>query len=129
LDPVCLQGKGLYGGNPFEPLHFAKPLEQLKHRLSAEVVKAVLSPVIQKYILDNPHWVTVELQPDPEKGKMDEAQEVDRLAKVKASMTSADLAELACATEELRLKQETPDPPEALKTVPNLVLSDIQRRL
>jgi Zn-dependent M16 (insulinase) family peptidase len=55
------------------------------------------------------------LQPDPEKGKMDEAQELDRLAKVKASMTSADLAELAHATEELRLKQETPDPPEALK--------------
>jgi Zn-dependent M16 (insulinase) family peptidase len=74
-------------------------------------------------------WGGATLQPDPEKGKMDEAQEVDRLAKVKASMTSADLAELACATEELRLKQETPDPPEALKTVPNLVLSDIQRRL
>jgi hypothetical protein len=25
-----LQGKWLYGGDPFEPLHFAKPLEQLK---------------------------------------------------------------------------------------------------
>ncbi len=67
------------------------------------------------------------LQPDPEKGKMDEAQELDRLAKVNASMTSADLAELAHATEELRLKQETPDPPEALKTVPSLVLSDIPK--
>ncbi len=54
------------------------------------------------------------MQPDPEKGKMDEAQELDRLAKVKASMTSVDLAELAHAAEELRLKQETPDPPEAL---------------
>jgi Zn-dependent M16 (insulinase) family peptidase len=62
LDPVCLQGKWLCGGDPFEPLHFAKPLEQLKQRLSAEGVKAVLSPVIQKYILDNPHRVTVELQ-------------------------------------------------------------------
>ncbi len=67
------------------------------------------------------------MQPDPEKGKMDEAQELDRLAKVNASMTSADLAELAHATEELRLKQETPDPPEALKTVPSLVLSDIPK--
>jgi Zn-dependent M16 (insulinase) family peptidase len=67
------------------------------------------------------------LQPDPEKGKMDEAQVLDRLAKVKASMTSADLAELAHATEELRLKQETPDPPETLKTVPSLVLLDIPK--
>ncbi|CAM6035201.1 unnamed protein product, partial [Sphagnum compactum] len=55
-------GKWLYGGDPLEPLHFAKPLEQLKHGLSAEGVKAVLSPVIQKYILDNPPRMTVELQ-------------------------------------------------------------------
>jgi Zn-dependent M16 (insulinase) family peptidase len=57
-----LQAKWLYGGDPFEPLHFAKPLEQFKQRLSAEGVKAVLSPLIQKYILDNPHRVTIELQ-------------------------------------------------------------------
>jgi Zn-dependent M16 (insulinase) family peptidase len=122
-----LQAKWLYGGDPFEPLHFAKPLEQFKQRLSAEGVKAVLSPLIQKYILDNPHRVTIELQPDSEKGKADEAEEQDRLAKVKASMTAADLAELARATEELRLKQETPDPPEALKAVPSLSLSDIPK--
>ncbi len=67
------------------------------------------------------------MQPDSEKGKVDEAEEQDRLAKVKASMTAADLAELARATEELRLKQETPDPPEALKAVPSLSLSDIPK--
>ncbi|KAK9990523.1 hypothetical protein SO802_025508 [Lithocarpus litseifolius] len=33
-----------------------------------------------------------------------------------------DLAELARATQELRLKEETPDPPEALKSVPSLLL-------
>ena len=33
-------------------------------------------------------------------------------------MTEEDLAELARATQELRLKEETPDPPEALKSVP-----------
>ena len=42
-------------------------------------------------------------------------------------MTEEDLAELARATHELRLKQETPDPPEALKTVPSLSLSDIPK--
>lgn len=50
------------------------------------------------------------------------------LNKVKASMTEEDLAELARATHELRLKQETPDPPEALKAVPSLSLSDIPRK-
>lgn len=42
-------------------------------------------------------------------------------------MTEEDLAELARATEELRLKQETPDSPEALKAVPSLSLQDIPK--
>ena len=42
-------------------------------------------------------------------------------------MTEEDLAELARATQELRLKQETPDPPEALKCVPCLCLEDIPK--
>lgn len=42
-------------------------------------------------------------------------------------MTEEDLAELARATHELRLRQETPDPPEALRSVPSLSLQDIPR--
>lgn len=66
-------------------------------------------------------------QPDPEKASLEEAEEKSILEKVKASMTEEDLTELARATEELRLKQETPDPPDALKCVPSLNLSDIPK--
>lgn len=68
------------------------------------------------------------MQPDSEKGARDEADEADRLAKLKASMTEADLAELTRVTEELRLRQETPDPPEALRVVPCLSLKDIPKK-
>lgn len=118
-------GKWLYGKDPFEPLRFAKPLEALKARIAAEGAKAVFSPLLQKFFLDNPHKVTVLLQPDPEKGAIDESQEKEILRKLKESMTKEDLAELVRATEELRLKQETPDPPEALAAVPSLSLGDI----
>jgi len=121
-------GKWLYGLDPFEPLRFAKPLEHFKQRLQTEGVKGVFSPLIQQFILDNPHRVTIELHPDVEKGKLDEEQEAERLSKVKASMTKEDLAELTRATEDLRLKQETPDSPEALKVVPSLALSDIPKK-
>ncbi|KAG0586728.1 hypothetical protein KC19_2G112800 [Ceratodon purpureus] len=121
-------GKWLYGLDPFEPLRFAKPLEHFKERLKTEGVKGVFAPLIRNFILDNPHRVTVELHPDVEKGKMEEAKEAERLASVKSSMTKEDLAELARATEELRLKQETPDSPEALKAVPSLALSDIPKK-
>lgn len=49
------------------------------------------------------------------------------MEKVKAGMTEEDLAELARATQELRLRQETPDPPEALRSVPSLSLQDIPK--
>ncbi|KAG0492569.1 hypothetical protein HPP92_005967 [Vanilla planifolia] len=121
-------GKWIYDRDPFEPLKYEKPLRSLKERIDKEGSKAVFSPIIQKFILDNPHRVSVEMQPDPDKASQDEANEKEILQKVKANMTEEDLAELARATQELRLKQETPDSPEALKSVPSLSLQDIPRK-
>nr|XP_016502803.1 PREDICTED: presequence protease 1, chloroplastic/mitochondrial-like [Nicotiana tabacum] len=120
-------GKWIYDMDPFEPLKYQKPLEALKARIAKEGSKAVFAPLIDQYILRNPHRVTVEMQPDPKKASREEEIEKETLDKVKASMTQEDLAELARATHELRLKQETPDPPEALKSVPSLSLQDIPR--
>ncbi|KAK1264140.1 hypothetical protein QJS04_geneDACA021721 [Acorus gramineus] len=121
-------GKWIYDMDPFEPLKYEKPIQSLKARIAEEGAKAVFSPLIEKYILNNPHRVTVQMQPDPDKASHDEMSERQTLEKVKASMTEEDLAELARATQELRLKQETPDPPEALKSVPSLSLQDIPRQ-
>ncbi|KAJ6846552.1 presequence protease 1, chloroplastic/mitochondrial-like [Iris pallida] len=121
-------GKWIYDMDPFEPLRYEKPLLTLKARISEEGSKAVFSPLVEKFILKNPHRVTIEMQPDPDKASRDEAAEREVLEKVKASMTEEDLAELARATQDLRLKQETPDPPEALRTVPSLSLEDIPRK-
>ncbi|XP_027359816.1 presequence protease 1, chloroplastic/mitochondrial-like [Abrus precatorius] len=120
-------GKWIYDMNPFEPLKYEKPLQDLKSRIAKEGSKSVFSPLIEKFILNNPHQVTVEMQPDPEKAARAEAAEKQILQKVKASMRAEDLAELTRATHELRLKQETPDHPEALKTVPSLSLQDIPK--
>ncbi|KAJ6671254.1 hypothetical protein OIU85_015050 [Salix viminalis] len=119
--------KWIYDMDPFEPLKYEKPLMALKARIVEEGSKAVFSPLIEKFILNNPHRVTIEMQPDPEKASRDEAAEREILEKVKASMTEEELAELARATQELRLKQETPDPPEALRSVPSLSLLDIPK--
>lgn len=120
-------GKWIYDMDPFEPLKYEKPLMALKARIAEEGSKAVFSPIIEKFILNNPHRVTIEMQPDPEKTSRDEEAEKIFLDELKASMTEEDLAELARATQELRLKQETPDPPEALRSVPSLSLHDIPK--
>ncbi|CAA7400918.1 unnamed protein product [Spirodela intermedia] len=87
----------------------------LRSIIVAEGSKAVFCPLIEKLILNNAHCVTIEMQPDPNKESQDKAVERQILEKVKSSMTQEDLVELVCGTRELRLRQETPDPPEALK--------------
>ncbi|KAL8554483.1 hypothetical protein ACS0TY_002610 [Phlomoides rotata] len=121
-------GKWIYDMDPFVPLKYQEPLKALKARIAEEGSKAVFAPLIEKFILNNPHLVTIEMQPDPEKASRDEAAEKENLEIVKASMTQEDLAELARATNELKLKQETPDSPEALKCVPCLSLQDIPKK-
>ncbi|XP_075520960.1 LOW QUALITY PROTEIN: presequence protease 1, chloroplastic/mitochondrial-like [Primulina tabacum] len=121
-------GKWIYDMDPFEPLKYQEPLKALKARIANEGSKAVFAPLIEKFILNNRHLATIEMQPDPDKASRDEALEKKNLENVKASMTPEDLAELARATHELKLKQETPDPPEALKCVPCLSLQDIPKK-
>lgn len=57
-----LQGKWIYDMDPFEPLKYERPLQQLKARIAEEGSKAVFTPLIEKFILTNAHRVTVEMQ-------------------------------------------------------------------
>lgn len=57
-----LQGKWIYDMDPFEPLKYEQPLSDLKARIAEEGSKAVFSPLIEKFILNNPHCVTIEMQ-------------------------------------------------------------------
>ncbi|CAB4320770.1 unnamed protein product [Prunus armeniaca] len=119
--------KWIFDMDPFEPLKYGTFLTALKSRIQKEGSKAVFSPLIEKFILNNPHRVVVEMQPDPQKASRAEKAEKEILGKVKASLTDKDLAGLVRATQELRLKQATPDPPEAMRSVPSLSLQDIPK--
>ncbi|XP_008236552.1 PREDICTED: presequence protease 1, chloroplastic/mitochondrial-like [Prunus mume] len=119
--------KWIFDMDPFEPLKYGTFLTALKSRIQKEGSKAVFSPLIEKFILHNPHRVVVEMQPDPQKASRAEKAEKEILGKVKASLTDKDLAGLVRATQELRLKQSTPDPPEAMRSVPSLSLQDIPK--
>jgi hypothetical protein len=58
-------GKWLYNRSPFEPLRFAAPLEHFKAQLQQQGIQALFGPLIRKYLLDNPHRVTLQLQVRP----------------------------------------------------------------
>ena len=117
----------LYEKDPFDPLLFSGPMDALKARLDAG--EDVFTPLLKKYLIDNRHRVTVELQPDAELSKRIEREETDKLKAFRDSLDESGVQSVIERTKKLKLHQETPDPPEALKVVPSLALSDISKEI
>ncbi len=115
----------LYDQDPIAPLKFEAPLNQIKARLANK--EPYFETLIQKHFLDNPHQVTLLLKPDPNLAERLDLEEKEKLAKIQSSMSREEMEDLAANTQKLRKLQETPDPPEALATIPCLKVSDLDR--
>ncbi|GAB4572236.1 MAG: insulinase family protein [Anaerolineae bacterium] len=116
----------LHGGNPLDALAFEAPLNRIKTRVADG---RYFEDLIQQFFLSNPHRSTLIMVPDPTVRPAREAAEQERLAKIRARMTDADLEAVMADAEELRRIQETPDPPEALATIPTLTRADLDREI
>ena len=115
----------LYGGDPVAPIAFEAPLSAVKTQLASG--GSLLPSLIERFFLKNPHRTTLLLEPDPTCSAREEADEQKRLMAARAAMTADELEALVAATRELRERQQTPDPPEALAAIPMLRLSDLER--
>jgi Zn-dependent M16 (insulinase) family peptidase len=115
----------LYDGDPVAPIAFEAPLSAVKAKLASD--PSFLPSLIERAFLKNPHRTTLILQPDPTLGAREEADERKRLDAARAAMTGDELEALVASTRELRERQQTPDPPEALAAIPMLRLSDLER--
>jgi Zn-dependent M16 (insulinase) family peptidase len=80
-----------------------------------------------KYLLDTSHKTTVVLRPDPEMNQRVAAAEEKRLVEVRSAMDDAELRAVVENTQYLKQIQETPDSPEALATIPQLTLKDVDK--
>lgn len=123
----------LHGGDPFAPLAFEKPLTAIKAALSRDMElrpsERYFERLIQVHLLQNSHRLTFVLEPDPDLQRRKEASERARLEAVQAQLSQAEMEELWRRAQELRRLQETPDPPEALATIPRLNLEDLDREV
>jgi hypothetical protein len=115
----------IYGGDPLAPLTFEEPLTHIKAHLQSG--KPYFETMINHFLLSNPHRTTVLLQPDPELGQREAEEEQARLEQARAAMEPADIETTIETTRQLKQMQETPDPPEALATIPRLQLEDLDR--
>ncbi len=114
----------LYDKDPFAPLAFEAGLSQIKQRLAAG--EPFFENMIQVDLLSNKHHSVVILQPQPGYNQIMDEAEQEKLAKVRAAMSSFELQAVLENTKALNLHQETPDPPEALATIPSLKPQDLE---
>lgn len=113
----------LYGGDPNVYLRYEDDLASIKHGLD----ERFFENLIQKYLLDNPHKVLMTLAPDKNLAKERDAAQAQKLADIKATFTPAQLEEIIATNTKLKLRQQTPDSPEALETIPLLKREDLRK--
>ncbi|MDP6018086.1 MAG: insulinase family protein, partial [Candidatus Latescibacteria bacterium] len=116
----------LYDGDPFEPLAFEAPLAALKERVAAG---GYFEGLIEDHLLTNPHRTTVYVRPDPTQSEREEAEEKSRLAKVRETLSEADMERIAAEAVQLKERQETPDDPADLAKIPVLSRDDLERQI
>ena len=117
----------LYDGDPLALLRLEEPLADIKRRLAQG--ERYFENLLRVYWLENNHRVTVRLEPDAGLAARRAEEEKARLAKARAGMTQADLEGVMADAEELKRRQDVPDSPEALATIPSLKLEDIDREI
>ncbi|MBZ0278495.1 MAG: insulinase family protein, partial [Anaerolineae bacterium] len=114
-----------HGGDPLERLAFAGSLERIKERAAQP---GFFEGLIRRYLLDNPHRTTIILEPDDTVREKRDAAEQSRIDNARSNMTAEGIDAVVQDTEELKRRQETPDSPEALATIPRLTLADMETK-
>ncbi|MCB8988564.1 MAG: insulinase family protein [Ardenticatenaceae bacterium] len=118
-------GTWAYGRDPLAPLQYEAPLTAVKTHIAAHAT--YLQDLIRTYLLENPHRVTVLLEPDVSLRQRQEEAELARLADVRAALSEAELEAIVENTRELKARQEAADLPEALAAIPVLTLADLDK--
>lgn len=116
----------LYDGDPFAPLAFEKPLGAIQDRLAAG--EQYFEDLLQRFILGNTHQTTVVLAPEAGLSGRQEQAEQEKLAKIRAGLSSAELLAVLENNRRLIERQEALDRPEDLETIPSLSLNDLDRQ-
>ena len=115
----------LYDGDPLQAMAFEAPLQSIQRRLAAG--EPYFEDLLKGLLLGNTHRTTVLLRPEAGLRLRQEAEERGRLEQVKTSMSQEELLRIVEQTRLLRQRQETPDSPDALASIPTLGLEDLDK--
>lgn len=112
-------GPWLHCDDPVSALKFDTNFERLRADVDAG---GFFEGLIQRWLLNNQHRVTLCLRPDHEQGQREEEQERQRLEKINAALSPEQRQSLL---EQARLLQQNQDRIEDLSCLPDLEMEDI----
>jgi hypothetical protein len=112
-------------GQPYTSLCYDQYYRFLREQLATDYYEKL----IQKYLLDNPHAVLVEMVPEPGLAVQTEEETRERLRKYKESLSEEELEQLIADTKALKKYQEEPTPKEILEKIPMLKREDIGKKV
>ncbi len=115
-----------YGKDPFMLLDGKADLERLQEKLRVD--SQWLPSLIRKYLIDNPHRLTLRLLPDPKLTEKADAKMKAKMALLKSRMSKEKLIALDKAAAELKSIQGAPNTEEELATLPKLKLSQVPKK-
>ncbi|MDR1142420.1 MAG: insulinase family protein [Planctomycetaceae bacterium] len=113
-----------YGGDPLKHLHFEPILKNIRDG----VPKNFFENLIQQYLLDNPSRGFVMLKPKQGLEKENSEQLAAKLAGVKKSLSEEQLEKIKKEQQILLERQATPDKPEDVAKIPQLDISDVDKK-
>ena len=113
----------LYEVDPLHYLRLPQHLADLRKRYETE--DGFLERQLRELILENPHYTVYTYVPDREYLAKREKAFQKKMNEAKAEMDRTDLDTIAREAAELEKMQSSPNPPEALATLPKLSLPDI----
>lgn len=111
----------LYGGDPAVKLE----LGDIFDRLRAHIDAGYFEELIRSALLDNPHRAEVYLSPSATLGEERQRAQQDVWDRLAGSWNAAEKQRVTDEQDLLLQRQQTPDTPEQLATLPRLSLSDV----
>lgn len=118
---LCMRllGSWLHANDPISPLQLEDNLSRLRTNLHKP---EYLSQLIRRYLVDNPHRVTLTLKPDQEQQKKEDLALNKYLEEVRKGLKSTDAEKLIEKNRQLQLEQESESD---LSCLPTLSREDI----
>ena len=122
---IKIMNSWLYDADPALYLYYEELFQRMREGLKGRYFEEVL----EKRLLKNTHRSLVVLNPSKTLSAERDKALAEALEKKKQSFTSEEIEGIVEMNKRLKERQESPETPEALATIPLLALSDIRREV